>query len=370
MKCEQCTFLPGQVEDSSPTSSLDIPQWLQSSGSHTPAKSLENEQPRDGFPDWLCGKEMSETSTHPNTPESWTAFMRASLAKILVSLENKQVLGKIPDLVFTEKSCVLLGQLDPDAYSWKMSPLLKATALNKLSKTWPSWGMTVNGSAYEHPMSERRITETGGSYLPTPVATLGTNGGPNQRDSSGRPGLQMAATYWPTPTTQDSNKATKRWRENYQNNLTAAVFNPEKIGKESSSLMTAMTASVQSAEVITPTVIVQDQQWMMSMTTNGMTQESCGPKQRMFPTPTTRDYKGGYKTESLTRKDGKSRHLDALPNAVLDGAGVETVTGQLNPDWVEWLMGWPIGYSALKQSVTVKSRSKSQSRLPSWLRGK
>jgi len=64
----------------------------------------------------------------------------------------------------------------------------------------------------------------------------------------------------------------------------------------------------------------------------------------MFPTPTARDYKGGYRTESLTRKDGKSRAVDALPNAVLGGKGVETATGQLNPAWVCWLMGYPLDY--------------------------
>lgn len=99
---------------------------------------------------------------------------------------------------------------------------------------------------------------------------------------------------WPTPTCQDAGKATKRWRDDRQNNLTAAVFN---LG-------------------------------------------------RMFPTPTTRDCKGGYRTESLIRKDGKSRAMDALPNAVLDGAGVETVSGQLNPRWVEWLMGFPVGWTS------------------------
>lgn len=31
--------------------------------------------------------------------------------------------------------------------------------------------------------------------------------------------------------------------------------------------------------------------------------------------------------------------------------------GQLNPNWVEQLMGWPIGHTALKPSETVKSRS-------------
>ena len=29
--------------------------------------------------------------------------------------------------------------------------------------------------------------------------------------------------------------------------------------------------------------------------------------------------------------------------------------GKLNPDWVEWLMGWPIGWTELKPLETVKS---------------
>ena len=37
------------------------------------------------------------------------------------------------------------------------------------------------------------------ALLPTPTASLANHGGPNQRDSSGRPGLQMAAQFWPTP---------------------------------------------------------------------------------------------------------------------------------------------------------------------------
>ena len=31
--------------------------------------------------------------------------------------------------------------------------------------------------------------------------------------------------------------------------------------------------------------------------------------------------------------------------------------GALNPQWVEWLMGWPIGHSDLKPSETAKSLS-------------
>jgi len=37
------------------------------------------------------------------------------------------------------------------------------------------------------------------------------------------------------------------------------------------------------------------------------------------------------------------------------------VGGKLNPDWVEWLMGFPIGFTASKDWETRKSRSKPQS---------
>ena len=42
-------------------------------------------------------------------------------------------------------------------------------------------------------------------------------------------GSSLLPKMFPTPTVQDSNKATKKWRENHQNNLTAAVFNPDKL---------------------------------------------------------------------------------------------------------------------------------------------
>jgi DNA (cytosine-5)-methyltransferase 1 len=65
-----------------------------------------------------------------------------------------------------------------------------------------------------------------------------------------------------------------------------------------------------------------------------------------WPTPCTRDYKGANAEEGLTRNDGKSR-MDQLPNAVAHGNKPETV-GKLNPDWVEWLMGWPIGWTSIE----------------------
>jgi hypothetical protein len=44
---------------------------------------------------------------------------------------------------------------------------------------------------------------------------------------------------------------------------------------------------------------------------------------------------------------------------MLDWA-VEKDGGRLNPQWVEHLMGFPIGFTALKDWVTRKARSKQQ----------
>ena len=64
-----------------------------------------------------------------------------------------------------------------------------------------------------------------------------------------------------------------------------------------------------------------------------------GGAARMWPTPATRDYKGSNSQKHLDKERG---HHDQLPNAVkMTG---ET-GGQLNPDWVSWLMGYPEGWT-------------------------
>lgn len=51
----------------------------------------------------------------------------------------------------------------------------------------------------------------------------------------------------------------------------------------------------------------------------------------MFPTPTARDYRSPNKDD---------RFADQLPNVV---------NGRLNPEWVEWLQGFPVGWTDLKR---------------------
>jgi len=74
---------------------------------------------------------------------------------------------------------------------------------------------------------------------------------------------------------------------------------------------------------------------------------------KLWPTPATRDYKGANSDKHLAKARG---HHDQLPNAVkmVGGTG-----GQLNPTWVEWLMGYPIGWTDLKPSEMPSCRKSS-----------
>ena len=63
-----------------------------------------------------------------------------------------------------------------------------------------------------------------------------------------------------------------------------------------------------------------------------------------WPTPSARDHKGGYQGGRI--RNGKVS-VDTLDVAVQHYSGDKNKVGHLNPDWVEWLMGVPIGWTGL-----------------------
>ena len=50
----------------------------------------------------------------------------------------------------------------------------------------------------------------------------------------------------------------------------------------------------------------------------------------------------------------KGKHVQALNEEVCWGPNGQQDGGSLNPDWVEWLIGWPIGWTDLKPLETDK----------------
>jgi len=295
MKQKPCTSLLDTAAASLPTSFSATDQLPLLSGMDMPAKFSENEQPMDGFQACECMKGMSACLIHPNTPELWTSFMRASLAKTLASLESKQAYLREPDQVFTAKSCESLAWYDQSSCSWKTYQQSFLTDSEPYSETWPRWGMTAGGSAYAHPMSERRITETDGSYLPTPTVTTGAQVAWDKTPrQTGGTSLAGWVNYFPTPTTIDAG---------------TGRFNTS-VGSSNHRPTLAMMA-----------------------------------KKALWPTPTAHNAK---ETGSPSQMERKTVQLGDL------------VGGSLNPSWVEWLMGFPIGFTVSKGWVTPKSRSKPQ----------
>ena len=102
-------------------------------------------------------------------------------------------------------------------------------------------------------------------------------------------------------------------------------------------------------------------------------QEYSSSESQMWPTPTARDCKGANSLKHLTqpKAPGNNHHVRQLANAVklfttpcaADAQGTHgganhrslrtDVAGQLNPTWVEWLMGFPPGWTDLNASETL-----------------
>lgn len=72
---------------------------------------------------------------------------------------------------------------------------------------------------------------------------------------------------------------------------------------------------------------------------------------QMWPTPVASMSKGSSPA-ALTRKSGADRSGDRLDHAVMASDG-----GQLNPTWVEWLMGWPLDWTSTASLPESKFRA-------------
>jgi len=233
-----------------------------------------------------------------------------------------------------------LARYDRATSSWKTPQCSLLEGLDEFSETWPRWGMMRNGACLAQSMPAHLISATesglselwptpclpgnGGSngkakmkamLLPTPLASLGTNGGPNQRDSSGRPGLQMAAMMWPTPTVC-GNYNQKGMSPTSGDGLATAV-----------KLWPMPCATDHKGSGKTGTL--RDRLDYAA--------ERGATKSNTYATPQARDFRSGS-TERWDNPE-RSRNLN------------DQVGGQLNPTWVEKLMGWPKNWTSLNPMI-------------------
>lgn len=189
--------------------------------------------------------------------------------------------------------------------SWKTRQLSLLVGSTEFSGTWPRWGSMRNGECWEQRTWVRTTKGTGYGYWPTSNVPNGGRRVPNDATIKGGS----------TPTAYRHGKKMQ-------------------VGLE------------------------QEVQWWPTPTVCGnYNRKGCSPTSgdglatavKMFPTPAARDYRSPNKRPYSARGGGKKG--EQLPNAV---------GGQLNPPWVEWLMGWPIGWTGLEPLAMGRFRQ--------WLR--
>lgn len=284
----------------------------------------------------------------------------------------------------------LLARFDPVTFSWKTAQCSLLEDLEQSLETWPRWGSMRNGACYQQPMLALRTSESASGLLPTPLASLATHGGPNQRDSNGRPGLQMAAMMWQTPVADDAcNRLNGKWNSRGEPKLSAQVKFPtpkandaEKRGNfDAMNPRNGLPAAVKRSIYPTPSATDGTRGGVMTENMTGQSLTQVVNTMVRFPTPCASEARQGLQI----RREGKKGSQQSLSTMILleerknsfatpqardfrSGQSSrwddpnrsrnlnDQIGGQLNPTWVEWLMGWPLGWTDLKPLVTDKCR--------------
>lgn len=260
--------------------------------------------------------EHSRISRFGMTCEPLTAIHGEAL--LMWCLEASRVkTSALPDLEpdwtakgqgYGEKWRGLLGRFDPVSCSLKTAQLSFIEGLTESSPTLPQWGLLLDGELYPQPTPALITSESVSGYWQTPVADDGTERVRGKWNSRGEPKLSAEVKMWPTPT---------------------VCGNYNRPGASPTSGMGLATAV------------------------------------KMWPTPCASASKGSS-PGALIRKSGGDRSADRLDHAVMKLDG-----GQLNPEWTEWLMGWPIGHTGLKPLGTGRFQEFMQQHLIcSWAEAK
>jgi hypothetical protein len=228
----------------------------------------------------------------------------------------------------------LFARWDRDTSSWKTAQCSLLEEFTGFSQTWPSSGSMLNGECWERPTLERRTSDDESGFLPTPV-TLDSGSRFNRSQSNGaqlRPTLGAMARFnlWPTPTCGGGGQTVPEG---------TSPHGATPDGRKVTVCLEKYVQQVEHGLWPTPTVRGNyNRKGLSSKSGDGLATAVL-----RFPTPTVAMRKGSS-IGALTRRSGRSRANDRLDYR-LEGSGL---TGRLNPTWVEWLMGWPIGWTALQ----------------------
>jgi hypothetical protein len=252
----------------------------------------------------------------PLTADRGAAVLTSYLAAFPVRTSASQ--EKVPELTGNDLDCGAkwresLARYDHGSHSWKTAQPSLLEGWGECSVIWPRWGMMRDGVCWEHTTSARPTSGTASGLWPTPTVC----GNYNQKGASktSGDGLATAVKKWPTPTVHSAKE----------------LSYPAEYNRRTPGL-----GSVVLKPYLWPTPTVDAATERTTRYAQGGT--SLLLAVRMWPTPQASDCRnrGSADTPAIARRIEAGKQITLTM----------TVTGgQLNPPWVEWLMGWPLGWT-------------------------
>jgi len=233
-----------------------------------------------------------------------------------------------------------LASYDPETSTWKTSQLSLVEGLGTFSETWPRSGIMRGGTAFPQPPLAPLTGGTGSGLLPTPEAS---NTKATAMRSGGRSPRNFLAPLWPTPRASAGAGAGAGAGPNLQGgvNLQTAVklwptphgFSAD--GRSNGPSGNELGRAVNRSLWPTPTATEgtrgnkPPRPWDTGVPLAQMV--------ALYPTPRATDGTKGLRTpEGAAAEVARNKGPDL-------GA---VVGGSLNPEWVEWLMGFPPNWTA------------------------
>jgi len=264
---------------------------------------------------------------------SWLAGFRAKTSALP---------GKAQGLTVSKAECgttwpASLARYDPATHSLKTAQHSLIEDLTGCSVILPISGLMRAGECYQQPALVPPTCESASGYWRTPSANVieakstvvKLTGRTPQDPQVGLADQVMAAERrrWTTPSASDCSRGWTITEAMTGTSLAQQVNTPLKWP--------------------TPTVCGNYNRKGLSATSgDGL---ATVVTQRTHPTATATAYKGW--SPNHNRADTNDR-LDYTVEREGFTHGQTTPPMRLNPDWVEWLMGWPIGHTALKPLET------------------
>ena len=310
------TYLQEQGEESSAASFADIPAFVLSRLNITPAKSYCSASGTASSQSFQSGTTLPH-STESHGADTLTSCVEDSRVRTSAQPERAQ------DSTASEAASGLkclgsLARFDLDSRLWKTHQFSLLGGLESFSETWPRWGMMRGGECWELSTPELRTRENESGLWRTP--TVGMLNADRAKDPEyGQRKLAKGQTI----TLADQVKDSRMWPTPTRNDAVGAGYQRAN-GNHYFTLPGAVGA------------------------TKHLPPEMEEKRMRMYPTPGA--------NEDSYRLGGNSQQLNSLGAIARREALAESPEsgGQLNPTWVEWLMGWPLGWTDSAQSATAK----------------